>query len=172
MANYRKTFTFICDDNWCEKGGNNWKTVKLTNTKGVEFKTGMAICMDMVRPETHQYFKEENLDVILLPTGTPDLFNDENGNANAYGGPVAVEKTLASIDKDWLFLYVNHAGSEKNMDPVEVSHPVLQKFMDMKTITYAGQSGIIRNLDGQKSIVKKLGNKGEAAMLVETHIYV
>ena len=132
----------------------------------------MGICMDMVRPETHQYIKDEELDVILLPTSTPDLFNDENGNANAYGGPVAVEKTLSSIDKDWLFLYVNRSGSEKNMDPIEQNHPIMQKFMEMRTITYSGQTGIIRNLGGEKDVVKKLKSTGEAAVLVSTYINV
>ena len=172
MVNYRKTFLFIADRLWCEKGGNNWKTVQMTNCKGVQFKAGMGICMDMVIPETHQYIKNKELDVVLLPTSTPDVFNDENGNANAYGGPVAIEKTLASIEKDWLFLYVNRAGSEKNMDPIEHNHPTIQKFMASRTITYSGQSGIIRNLDGNKDIVKKLKSTGEAAVLVTTYINV
>ena len=132
----------------------------------------MAICKDMVRPETHKYWIDEKLDVILLPTGTPDIFNDQDGLANAYGGPVAAEKTLATMDKDWLFVYVNHAGSEKNMEPKEVSHPVLQQFMDQKTLTYAGQSGVIRNHDGQTEIVKRLSNKGELTVIVETSITI
>ena len=129
-----------------------------------------------------QYIKDEELDVILLPTSTPDAFNDEHGNANAYGGPVAVEKTLASIEKDWLFLYVNRVGSEKNLGdgqvcnedfyPMEPNNPIIPSFMESKTITYSGQSGIIRNLDGTIDIVKKLKSTGEEAVLVTAYIYI
>lgn len=124
LVNYRKTSLFLPDNNWCKPSAENWKTLTMTNTEGVQFKTGMAICKDFILPSAHEHWIKEQVDVILLPTGTPSLLSDKDGNPGAYAGPVAFEQTLAPMNKDWLVLWVNHAGEEVNiLEPLEKPTP-------------------------------------------------
>lgn len=83
---------------------------------------------------------------------------------------------MAPMNKDWLVLWVNHAGEEENnLDPLkEPDHyqPTNELYAS-KTITYAGQSGVIRNSNGQTEVTKRLQPQiKEAAVFVETSIEI
>ncbi len=53
--NYRKHFLYETDHNWAEEGPS-FQTVILKNTKGIEYKAAVAICMDINPYE----FKDSN----------------------------------------------------------------------------------------------------------------
>ena len=59
LLNYSKHFLFETDKVWA-KPGKGFQTVQMTNRAGVEFKAGLAICMD-INPEEFRDCSEYEL---------------------------------------------------------------------------------------------------------------
>ena len=73
LLNYRKFLLYEADFIWAEKG-SSFQTIKLKNSKGVEFKAAVIICMDILydykeptKFEFAEFCKKENdIDAIFL----------------------------------------------------------------------------------------------------------
>lgn len=85
--NYRKHYLYETDHLWAEEGPG-FKTIKLTNTKGVEFKAAIAICMDINPYEFKdtnefglaEFCKKEEIDALFFLCAWLD---NEPGNPGA-----------------------------------------------------------------------------------------
>lgn len=79
IHNYKKYYMYDIDYFWA-KEGPGFQTIKLKNTKGIEFKAVVAICMDIEPYEMKnvnefklaEFCREEEIDALFLLCAWPD----------------------------------------------------------------------------------------------------
>ena len=139
LLNYRKHFLYQADYTWAERGPA-FQTVQLKNLQGVEFKTAVAICMDIEYHETDDpalfelaaFCNKEGVDTLFLlcAWADRDLSNPDGEAVVKVQIKYWMDRLFHLIDgedgkskyhKKWAFYCANRVGVEDEITYIGAS---------------------------------------------------